>query len=60
MEAAHGITGVIKSLYDQPYVSWKKIPPKVREMWFNDFKVLYNTDSSFILILFVGLTDYSF
>ena len=40
--AARAITNLIKSHYVEPWLSWKKIPPKVRELLFEEFLVTLN------------------
>ncbi|KAI0504023.1 hypothetical protein KFK09_014970 [Dendrobium nobile] len=32
------IRDIIKNKYDAPYLSWKKIPKPVRDMWFGEFQ----------------------
>lgn len=41
---------IIKSKYDGPYSSWKKIPKRTRDMWFREFeaRILLNLLSSFV------------
>ncbi|KAL0925108.1 hypothetical protein M5K25_003416 [Dendrobium thyrsiflorum] len=34
----HKIRDIIRSMYDAPYISWKKAPKEVREMWFREFE----------------------
>ncbi|KAI0502377.1 hypothetical protein KFK09_017326 [Dendrobium nobile] len=34
----HMIRDIIKNKYDAPYLSWKKIPKPVRDMWFGEFQ----------------------
>ncbi|KAJ1375240.1 putative transposase, Ptta/En/Spm, plant [Sesbania bispinosa] len=35
--AANGIADIFKSHYTDPWPSWKKIPPPVRDLWFDEF-----------------------
>ncbi|KAL0922384.1 hypothetical protein M5K25_006365 [Dendrobium thyrsiflorum] len=37
-QPTHKIRDLIRSIYDAPYVSWKKIPKEVRDMWFREFE----------------------
>ncbi|KAL0906133.1 hypothetical protein M5K25_024600 [Dendrobium thyrsiflorum] len=37
-QPTHKIRDLIRSRYDAPYVSWKKIPKEVRDMWFREFE----------------------
>ncbi|KAL0924942.1 hypothetical protein M5K25_005803 [Dendrobium thyrsiflorum] len=37
-QLTHKIRDLIRSRYDAPYVSWKKIPKEVRDMWFREFE----------------------
>ncbi|KAL0926289.1 hypothetical protein M5K25_002506 [Dendrobium thyrsiflorum] len=34
----HKIRDIIRSRYDAPYLSWKKVPKDVRDMWFREFE----------------------
>ncbi|KAI0510831.1 hypothetical protein KFK09_011440 [Dendrobium nobile] len=34
----HMIRDIIKNKYDAPYLSWKKIPKPVRDIWFGEFQ----------------------
>ncbi|XP_020686615.1 uncharacterized protein LOC110102576 [Dendrobium catenatum] len=34
----HKIEDIIRSKFDAPYVSWKKIPQEVRDIWFKEFE----------------------
>ncbi|KAL0925389.1 hypothetical protein M5K25_003715 [Dendrobium thyrsiflorum] len=34
----HKIQDIIQSKYDAPYLSWKKIPKEIRDMWFREFQ----------------------
>ncbi|KAI0527005.1 hypothetical protein KFK09_002601 [Dendrobium nobile] len=34
----HKIRNIIWSRYDTPYISWKKVPKEVRNMWFREFE----------------------
>ncbi|KAL0906706.1 hypothetical protein M5K25_025221 [Dendrobium thyrsiflorum] len=37
-QTTHKIRDIIRSKYDAPYLSWKKIPKEVRDMWFREFQ----------------------
>ncbi|KAI0524437.1 hypothetical protein KFK09_003806 [Dendrobium nobile] len=37
-QPTHKIRDIIRSRFDAPYVSWKKVPKEVREMWFREFE----------------------
>ncbi|KAI0531065.1 hypothetical protein KFK09_000615 [Dendrobium nobile] len=37
-QPTHKIRDIIWSRFDAPYVSWKKVPKEVREMWFREFE----------------------
>ncbi|PKU84787.1 hypothetical protein MA16_Dca008197 [Dendrobium catenatum] len=39
MSPIHMIRDIIKNKYDAPYLSWKKIPKLVRDIWFGEFQV---------------------
>ncbi|KAL0911745.1 hypothetical protein M5K25_019906 [Dendrobium thyrsiflorum] len=38
-QSTHKIRDIIRSRYDAPYLSWKKVPKDVRDMWFREFEV---------------------
>ncbi|KAL0904352.1 hypothetical protein M5K25_026445 [Dendrobium thyrsiflorum] len=38
----HKIRDIIRSRYDAPYLSWKKVPKDVRDMWFREFEFSYH------------------
>ncbi|KAH0433812.1 hypothetical protein IEQ34_026943 [Dendrobium chrysotoxum] len=37
-DPTHKIRDIIRSRYDAPYISWKKVPKEVRDMWFREFE----------------------
>ncbi|KAL0925778.1 hypothetical protein M5K25_004148 [Dendrobium thyrsiflorum] len=37
-QPTHKIRDIIRSRYDAPYLSWKKVPKDVRDMWFREFE----------------------
>ncbi|KAL0925797.1 hypothetical protein M5K25_004167 [Dendrobium thyrsiflorum] len=37
-QPTHKIWDIIRSRYDAPYLSWKKVPKDVRDMWFREFE----------------------
>ncbi|KAL0928819.1 hypothetical protein M5K25_000741 [Dendrobium thyrsiflorum] len=37
-QPTHKIQDIIRSRYDAPYLSWKKVPKDVRDMWFREFE----------------------
>ncbi|KAK7333736.1 hypothetical protein VNO80_30513 [Phaseolus coccineus] len=37
--AANGIGDIFKSHYTDPWLSWKKIPIRTRDLWFGEFLV---------------------
>ncbi|KAI0531086.1 hypothetical protein KFK09_000638 [Dendrobium nobile] len=37
-QPTHKIRNIIRSRFDTPYISWKKVLKKVREMWFREFE----------------------
>ncbi|PKU87997.1 hypothetical protein MA16_Dca007939 [Dendrobium catenatum] len=40
-QPTHKIRDIIRSRFDTPYVSWKKVPKEVRKMWFRVFEEKY-------------------
>ncbi|KAL0922833.1 hypothetical protein M5K25_006858 [Dendrobium thyrsiflorum] len=38
-QPTHKIRDIILSMYDAPYVSWKKVLKEVRDMWFREFEL---------------------
>ncbi|KAH0467786.1 hypothetical protein IEQ34_002819 [Dendrobium chrysotoxum] len=37
-DPTHKIRDIIRSRYDAPYISWKKVPKEVRDIWFREFE----------------------
>ncbi|KAL0925378.1 hypothetical protein M5K25_003702 [Dendrobium thyrsiflorum] len=37
-QPTHKIWDIIRSRYDAPYLSWKKVPKDVQDMWFREFE----------------------
>ncbi|KAL0905704.1 hypothetical protein M5K25_024144 [Dendrobium thyrsiflorum] len=41
-QPTHKIWDIIRSIYDAPYLSWKKVPKDVLDIWFREFEVSYH------------------
>ncbi|KAL0903916.1 hypothetical protein M5K25_025979 [Dendrobium thyrsiflorum] len=37
-QPTHKIRDIIRSRFNAPYISWKKVPKEVRDMWFKEFE----------------------
>ncbi|RDY13669.1 hypothetical protein CR513_01374, partial [Mucuna pruriens] len=51
----HVISHIIKHKFDEPWPSWKKVRLEVRDLWFEEFKVIY-TFGSISIALFINFS----